>query len=65
MVTVKVKAKTPVFDNGARHSPGDVFEMEHSLVKPHVDAGQVEIVTAKQLKTPRDKQQTGVADKAV
>ena len=65
MVTVKVKAKTPVFDNGKRHAPGDVFDMEHSLVKPHVDAGQIKIVTGKAQRTPRDKQQTGVADKAV
>ena len=65
MVTVTVKAKTPVFDNGVRHSPGDVFQMEHSLVKPHVDAGQAEIVAAKQQATPRDKQATGGRNKGV
>lgn len=47
MVNVKVKAVTECMDNGVRHQPGEVFEMEHSLVEPHVKAGQIEIVSDK------------------
>ena len=58
---VKVKAVTSVRDNGKDYAPGAEFEMEESLVKPHVAAGQVEQV--KQQGSPRDKQFTGGANK--
>jgi len=67
MVTVKVKALKEVKDNGVLHQPGEVFDMEISLVKPHKAAGQIALAEnpksetrnpkAKQQRTPRDKQQ--------
>lgn len=63
MITVKVKAITTVKDNGRTYQPGEVFEMEQSLVEPHVKAGQVKPVAGspkpvkeKQQRSPRDKQ---------
>ncbi len=44
---VKVKALVDCMDNGIKHKPGEEFEMEYSLVKPHVEAGQVEVVAGK------------------
>ena len=59
---VKVKAVTNVRDNGKDYAPGAEFEMEESLVKPHVAAGQVEAMD-KAFGTPRNKQVTGSANK--
>ena len=47
MKHVKVRAVTECMDNGVKHAPGEEFEMEESLVGPHVKAGQVEIVSDK------------------
>jgi len=58
---IKVRAVTAVRDNGKDHAPGAEFEMEESLVNPHVAAGQVEQV--KQQGSPRDKQFTGGENK--
>ncbi len=41
---VKVKAIKAVRDDGRDYRPGEVFDMEASLVKPHVAAGLVEQV---------------------
>ena len=43
---VKVKALVACTDNGVSHAPGEIFEMERSLVAPHVETGQVEVVVA-------------------
>ena len=73
MVKTKVKALTTVRDDGKTHAAGETFEMEISLVKPHVDAGQVELVespetdatgaTEKASGTPADKQARPGKDK--
>jgi hypothetical protein len=61
---VKVKALVPVKENGVRRAPGEEWEMEESLVGPHVAAGQVARVAAsKQAASPRDKQSLGASDK--
>lgn len=44
MATTKVRALiNGVRDNGKKYAKGDEFDMEISLVDPHVKAGQVEI----------------------
>ncbi len=56
MVTTKVKALIGgVTDNGKKHAKGEEFDMEISLVKPHVDAGQIEVVSGKLSPKPADK----------
>jgi len=45
MVTVRA-AIDKVRDNGHTYMTGDVFHMEMSLAAAHVDAGQVELVSA-------------------
>lgn len=58
MVSTKVRTMIDgVKVNGKRYGKGDEFQMEQSLVKPHVDGGQVECVTdgAKAQSTPADK----------
>jgi len=42
---VKVKAIKAVRDDGKDYRPGEVFQMEASLVRPHVAAGLVEEIT--------------------
>jgi len=68
--TVKVEAIVVVRNDGEFHQPGEVFDMEKSLVAPHVAAGQVKAVDpstgsgqTKQQATPKDKQFTGGRDK--
>jgi hypothetical protein len=46
MVTTKVKALIDgVRDNGKKYAKDDEFNMEISLVAPHVKAGQVKVVS--------------------
>lgn len=55
MVTTRVKALiNGVRDNGKKYAKGDEFDMEISLVKPHVKAGQVEVVAGKKGLGTRD-----------
>jgi hypothetical protein len=44
MKMAKVKALVEVRNDGRTYEPGCEFEMEESLVGPHVAAGQVEVV---------------------
>lgn len=60
MVSTKVRAMIDgVKVNGKRYVKGDEFQMEQSLVKPHMAAGQVETIMdvsgGKAQGTPKDK----------
>ena len=64
MKMVKVKALVIAKNDGKTYEPGTEFEMEESLVGPHVAAGQVARTDGqKQATTPADKQMRGGADK--
>jgi len=47
MKTAKVKALVEVKNDGKTYPPGQEFEMEESLVGPHVAAKVVEVVESK------------------
>jgi len=59
MVMVTVKALKKVRDNGKNHEPGETFEMEQSLVGPHVKAGHVELVGEKDASSHPNREFTG------
>lgn len=62
-VKVMVRALKKVRDNGVNHEPGKTFEMEQSLVGPHVKAGQVELVGEKAAKPASNRQFMGGKNK--
>ena len=56
MVTTKVKALIDgVRNDGKKYAAGDEFDMEISLVEPHVKAGQVKVVSDSPKPKPADK----------